>query len=287
MEFSPYLSILLATIKEIQASRASDEVDVAQLGTILRKDSKEWTAHGFERLSAALAQLKEAGQIEVFRNDKAVLKVRSPRPSPQTSQLSTDATSSELRQRFVPLRSSVWFAFASGARGHQRMLNRKDGKIWFGEGQPPTDPDWVPIDAIQADAQKEWAKEFIERSCAGALKVAALESLSQSDWFQSLPAALAKEDPLLPRSWNHIRSRQIIEHVKVWAREHKVPEDVLFVQFKNTESPGQSLPPEQRPPHDLRQALLSAVSKMPTEDLLDLQIPSRLLIQVIRPDLLR
>ena len=40
-------------------------------------------------------------------------------------------------------------------------------------------------------------------------------------------------------------------------------------------------------PSDLRQALLHAVAKMATEDLLALPIKVRLVLEVVRPDLLR
>jgi len=43
---------------------------------VLRRDGRDWTAHGFERLSAALAHLQAEGLVEISNSDKEALAAR-------------------------------------------------------------------------------------------------------------------------------------------------------------------------------------------------------------------
>lgn len=294
MDSKTYLSALLNTIRDLQAVRGSDSVDVAYLGNVLRKDGKDWTTHGFERLSAALAQLQQDNLVEVSRSEKGALRVRvgsqaSPPLAESTIAAAAVPASTVHASRFLPLRPPVWFAFATGVpEGQQRWLNRRTGIVWREATAPPgTELDWVAVVPIQEQEQRRWAEEFLDRAGVGEKKAALSQSLQGPDWFRRFPTDLEKHGPLLVRAWSHLRSTRIIDHVKAWAKKNNVEEELLFTADRNAGRWVPGISQSSKPVQDLRQALLSAVARMRTEDLLTLPIPARLVIEVIRPDLLR
>ncbi len=295
MDTKTYLSALLTTIRDLQAARGADSVDVAYLGNVLRKDGKDWATHGFERLSAALAQLQQDNLAEVFRSEKDALRVRvsSGSAAPSLGEPASIATAVPVSPvqsgQFLPLRPPVWFAFAARLPdGQQRLLNRRTGMVWRDAAPPPaTDLDWVLVVPIPEEEQRRWAEEFLKRPDIGENKEALSQAIQDPDWFRRFPSDLEKRGPLLVRAWSHLRSTRIIDHVKAWAKKNNVAEDLLFAAGRSAGrwAPVTSAP--SKPIQDLRQALLGAVARMQTEDLLALPIPARLVIEVIRPDLLR
>lgn len=294
MDSRPFLSALLTTIQDLQAARGVDSVDVAYLGNALRKEGHNWATHGFERLSAALAQLQQEKLVEIFRSEKGALRVRasSPvaavslcEPSPMTA---APIVSTTQGGRFLPLRPPVWFAFAATlSEGQRRLFNRRTGTVWSEQTTPPgSEFDWIPAIPVVEEEQRRWAQEFLDRTDIGENKEALSESLRGPDWFRRFPAELEKRGPILVRAWSHLRSTRIIDHVKAWAKKNNVAEDVLFATERTVGRWQSTASASPRPISDLRQALLSALGNMPTEDLLALPIPARLVIEVVRPDLL-
>lgn len=295
MDSKPFLPTLLSTIRDLQAARGVDSIDVAYLGNALRKEGHDWATHGFERLSAALAQLQQEKLVEILRSEKGALRVRASSPSDAASlceplPLTTAPIAPTTHSgRFRPLRPPIWFAFAAALpEGQRRLLNRRTGMVWSEKTTSPgSELDWVPVIPVVEEEQRRWAQEFLDRPDITESKEALAESLKIPDWFRRFPAELEKRGPLLVRAWSHLRSTRIIDHVKAWAQKYNVVEEVLFAtegtagrwQAKTLVSSG--------PISDLRQALLSAIGKMPTQDLLALPIPARLVIEVIRPDLLQ
>ena len=293
MDSNSFLSALITTIRDLQAARGTDSVDVAFLGNVLRRDGRDWAAHGFERLSAALAHLQADGAVDVSRSEKGALRVAA-RPAgssvgtvPVPASASVPATT-PAPGRFRPLRSPVWFAFASAIpQGHQRQINRRTGVVWSDGQQPPgSELDWVPVVPVLEDEQRRWAEEFLLRPDVGDDKSTFNEVLRSAGWYRRFPLELEKRGPVLLRAWSHLRSSRIIDHVVAWASKNNVDEHVLFAAPRSNIGKvavqgGVSTRP------DLREALLAAINKMGTSELLELPIPPRYVLEVVRPDLLQ
>ena len=295
MGSEPFLSALLTTIQQLQSTSDAGSVDVAYLGSTLRKEGHDWATHGFGRLSVALAELQQEKHVETFRNEKGVLRVREISafatqavPQPKATPVFLTAQGPQSR-RFRPLRSPVWFAFAAALPdGQRRLVNCRTGMVWSDPNTPPGPSiDWVSVVPVGEDEQRRWADEFLDRDDIREDKETLTKSLQGADWFRQFPAELEKRGLFLVRAWSHLRSTRIIEHVKSWAYKNNVADDVLFVAERLSWSgqPTAAEPPSELT--DLRQALLGAVAKMATEDLLTLPIPPRLVLEVVRPDLLR
>ena len=286
---TPFLSALLHTIQQLQAASGLHSVDVAYLGNTLLDAGHRWADHGFDRLSEALEHLEQADLVETFRNEKGSLRVRATTKSivaPASRLDSTHVTPTAHAQRFRPLRSPIWFAFiAALAEGGRRLLNRRDGTVWSDPGDPPgAQNDWVAVKPVDQDEQRDWAKQFLDDAQIGEDRQELVGSLEPPDWFRRFPAALAGRGRSLVRDWNHRRSERIIGYVKDWAATNGVPDDVLFDEAPCVRQPR----PTERAPgaRNLRESLLDAVAEMPTDALLELPIPARLVIRAVRPDLL-
>jgi hypothetical protein len=275
-----FLTTLLTTIRQLQAARGSDSIDVAFLGNAVRKEGHSWEAHGFERLSAALAQLQQDKLVETFRSEKGALRVRA---TPLGA-----AQSPTTGERFRPLRPPVWFAFAAAMQPEQRrLLNRRSGMVWSDAAAPPgPELDWVTVIPVGEGDQRGWAEQFVQRSDI-AEKETLAEAIRETDWFRRFPVELEKRGPLLVRAWSHLRSNRIIDHVRAWARQNNVPEEVLFGAERTSQGRQGRLKSTPKGVGELREALLNAIARMGTDDLLDLPIPPRFVIEILRPDLLR
>ncbi len=279
-----FLRHLHQTVRKLQSSSSTNSVDVAYLGNALLKDQNSWKDHGFGRLSEALEQLQRNGLAEVFRDEKGSLHVRTVAEPVDLGAVPQPLSLPQHQARFRPLRSQVWFAFTTPLpSGQQRLINRRTGAILGGAG-PPTDSrdDWAPVVPVDEDEQRRWAQEFLDAEpVEGDDKELLDTALQVVDWYRQFPARL---DERRRRNWNRRRSERVIEYAKSWAREHRVTEDALFVAA--APSSGELHRPPVGPT-DLRRALLDVVAKLPTDDLLALPIQARLVIEVVRPDLLK
>ena len=280
---SDFLRHLHQTVRKLQSSGTTNSVDVAYLGNALLKDQYSWKDHGFGRLSEALEQLQRDGLAELFRDPKGSLHVRTAGEPVDPGAVQQPLSLPQHQARFRPLRSQVWFAFTTPLpSGQQRLINRRTGAILGGAGSP-TDSrdDWAPVVPVDEDEQRRWAKEFLDAEPAeGDDKEVLDTALQVVDWYRQFPARL---DERRRRNWNRRRSERVIDYAKSWAREHRVADAALFVAAPTS---GEL----QRPPvgpTDLRRALLDVVAKLPTDDLLALPIQARLVIEVVRPDLLK
>jgi hypothetical protein len=290
---SSFISILVKTIHDLQTARGTGSVDVAYLGNVLRRDGHDWTSHGFERLSAALAQAQADGSVEISRSENGALRV-SARTEARiaTSHVDSPPASSVIPNiaptRFRPLRPPVWFAFASAIPdGHQRQINRRTGVVWSDGQRPPgSELDWVPVVPVPEADQRGWAEEFIKRPDVGEDKAPLAEALRIQDWYRRFPAELEKRGPVLVRAWSHLRSTRIIDHVKAWASKNNVDENLLFAAGRVIPAKATSAGPVAAT-GDLRHALLSVIERMATPELLELRIPVRYVLEAVRPDLLQ
>ena len=127
---SHFLDTLYTTIQGLQHTSVAGSVDVAYLGSVLRKAERHWEVYGFRRLSDALERLKER-DVSVFRNDKEALQVRISSPEVTVSEVTvTRRPSPVTTARFRPAPASGGFAVTAALlSGQQRLLNRLTGEI--------------------------------------------------------------------------------------------------------------------------------------------------------------
>jgi len=289
-----FLADLLQAIN-LQTTPESDGADVAHVGNVLLRDGKSWRDSGYGRLSAALSALEEQKKVQVFRAPNGSLRVK-PTPAEAQSasvQLLPVAPPTVLpRTAFRPLKSAVWFAFAVSKPEQRQLINRRLGNVWYAQAEPPGPAlDWVEAAPVTEEEQKRWASRFVSQIDPPASRDALLEALTGSDWFRKFPLELGKIRPVLVRSWSQLRSAGIIEQVKAWAQKNNVSETVLFADTASAPA-RQALHAEKlfatdaQASPNLRDVLLGAIGQMPTEELLSLSIPARLLLKAARPDLL-
>ena len=294
MDTKSFLTTLLTTVQDLQAARGTDSVDVAYLGNALHKGGHDWTIHGFERLSAALAQLQQDKLVEILRSEKGALRVRADSRSAGSSRTDLPALpmpplfAATHGRRFRPLRPAVWFAFVAPLSSEsKRLLNRRTGMVWSDATTPPGSPlDWVPVIPVSEGEQRRWAEEFLAQSNVAESETLG-KSIQQPDWFRRFPTELERSGPVLVRAWSHLRSARVIDHVTAWAQQNNVADTVLFgddwtPRKEHTYSAGLS-----QGSADLRQVLLGALARMRVDELLALPIPARHVIEAIRPDLLQ
>ena len=281
---SDFLRHLHQTVRKLQSSSSTNSVDVAYLGNALLKDQYSWKGQGFGRLSEALEQLQRDGLAELFRDEKGSLQVRTAAEPVDPGAVPQSVSLPQHQARFRPLRSQVWFAFTTPLpSGQQRLINRRTGAILGGAGLP-TDlrDDWAPVVPVDEDEQRRWAKEFLDAEPAERGDKEALDTAIQAvDWYRQFPARL---DERRRRNWNRHRSDRVIDYAKSWAKKRRITEDALFVAAAQSSGELHRSPVG---PTDLRRALLDVVAKLPTDDLLALPIQARLVIEVVRPDLLK
>ena len=283
MDINDFLDYLHATVSQVQATSSTESVDVAYLGNVLAKGEHRYTDH-FSRLSEALAQLQQTGRVELFHNTQDALHVRaaggSTAPGAHVQPIALPAP----QPRFRPLLPPVWLAFTTPLpQDRQRLINRRTGAVFGGAGAPPSSQeDWLPVAPVPDDEQRGWAAEFLDAEISddddkGNLR----NALESPDWFRQFPAHL---DDHQRRAWNRWRSERVVTRVKSWARGHHVADTILFGAGTAT---GVPQPPTTNSAVELRRALLAALAKVSTEDLLALPIQARLVVEAVRPDLLK
>jgi hypothetical protein len=157
-----------------------------------------------------------------------------------------------------------------------RFFNRVTGQISLGNAQvPDLKADWVAIPVIKEDQQKEWARALIVELQLDSMR----ECLGDPKWYLRLPAELRAVNPIYLSRWNAVRTSHVAEIVENWAQEHSVPRELILRVPP---------PPEKLPPIDttesraepVRERVLAAISRMTTEQLLEIPIPAKYLLEV-------
>jgi hypothetical protein len=282
MDQQEFLLATLNLIRRHNSSTTPEGLKAAQLGTLLRRTypDVDWTVYGYLKLRDFLSDLESQGNIRTGLDSKKALSVWLPSAEPSLA----TATAPAPTHPFRPLRRDVWSAFITGNPGDHNFVNRQSGVVHFKATEPPVPAEqWVEVAPISQGTQQQWARQFLAEHHPIA-KAETVSTIDMPNWYQVLPHALAKESPLLSAAWNRQRSRKVQEHVLGWCRTHGVPENLVFETFPMRRS---DWPVAPAAPLDLRAALLDAISRMNTEDLLEIQIPTKHLVGALRPDLLR
>lgn len=262
-EFLQAVSHLIAN-----SDTAGAGIKASTLGNlILRSLPDRWNQHGYPRLSDLLAELSQMGAVRVGNDAQGALTAWS--------------TGTGLKQRrperarFQRLRKDVWLAFVSPPPPGRRMLHRTSGAVLMGQSDSSPEDGWVPISPVSQDEQKSWARELIDTNHLDTLT----PILNSPTWYLAFAEDLRVQRPDLLSEWNRLRSSNVTQAVRQWCSEHGVDWD-LVTDKASAQSPVQppsgltALPAKA----DVRQVILSALAKMSTDDLLEIPIPAKYLL---------
>jgi len=274
-----YLEEVLKVIKgTFRPNDSSGSMPVSTAAYLVKfRTGHDHTTFGFAKFKDVLAELERQGLVRTGTNSKHAYALwltdaAGTSASPETPPLQ--------HAPYRPLRNPVWFAFVSESQQGRRFLNRITGEVRVGVQDAPGG-DWVEIVPISPAKEKEEANRFLSDNQLDSAPEPR-RALSSARWYYEFPQALATIDQQLASRWKRQRSNRVLAEVEALRTRHHVEAERLF----EPERPRSYELAQQRQPAELRQILLNAVQHLSTEQLLDLQIPARLLIAAVRPDLL-
>lgn len=281
MSVDEYFSFALQVIKS-NLNPNHGYLHVARLGVLLRNSNPgvTWQKFGFTTLAAFLEVLSDRRQIDLIKTEKGALAVKLPDVEFQLEPPPS-------RPAYNPLRKPVWVAFVLEEPGGRRFLHRVSGRVLLSIQQVPSPADeWVEITPVSSEEQRGWAREFL-----GAKQIRReelVEAVDATEWYKDFPRELRELDPLLLREWNQIRSAKISEVVTSWCASNAISTALVFQsapRVPRAPSLKAREPVEHeefRPADDIRQIILDALSRLPTEALLEIPIPAKYLLPAIR-----
>lgn len=175
-----------------------------------------------EFLSETLGSLVELEHFSAGGDIRVSLKA-----TPQSPSLAIPAT-----HAVSPvIRSDVWQAFTNPDENRKRFLKKTTGEVvHFVEGaesayeaQVKNHPvDFVQIDPVTGEIQKQWMLSFIEQKRLSASDREALTALIQGKYSSSLNAAFARVLGANGEAWREFRTAKIDQAIRVWAKQHSV-----------------------------------------------------------------
>jgi hypothetical protein len=287
MNLEEYLNEVARIIREnFQSNDTTGAMTAAEAGLIVKAIVGQPPGEfGFFRFKDVLQQLEQRGLLELTRTSKNALGLRlsgvPPTASPPVLPFAR-TTGPEPFLRLRRLRNQVWLALVSEAPEGRRFLSKKTGVVKMGQVAPPGPAEeWVEITSLDQSAEKMEATQFLETEGL-ADQPEFQQTIASTEWFRELPAALARRSPLLASKWNRRRTARAVALAEALQRAHDIDPALVFEQVR----PRMATPPPSAERRNLRALLFSALGQMTTPELLELQIPARYLVSVLRPDLL-
>lgn len=272
MTYEDYLDLVVQTVAKNLKSD-SHCLTAAALGGVLRQASPEvnWKTFGKRTLSDLLADLEHQGRLSLIKTDKDALAVVIGNKESLPASASIE--------KFNPLRKSIWDAFVLLAPEGRRFMHRRNGTVRVGlDVAPAPADDWVEIFPVGVNTQREWACGFIAEE-HGSVSNAAGQTLSDDNWHpQMFVQALKHSDENVARLWNRFRSAKVSSLVKDWLVQHALSSELAFQSSaQNTDAKSSSVEAGAtilaNESEDVRRAILTALSTLPLEKLLEIPIP--------------
>jgi len=277
MSYIEYLEFVLQTAaSNIKPGQA--QITAAALGTLLLQSSPNLTWKSFDKrsLSELLNDPWFEGKLEQCETDKGALAV-----SPVGHQVHGGPSSIET---FNPLRKAMWEVFVLTSPSGRRYVSRIDGSIRLGQEIAPTPADhWVEVQPISNDQQFEWACEF-SRVHADQLEA----KPDRQGWTpHTFSSMLKQEHEPLASLWNRYRSARVSQVVQEWLTKNSLPHEFAFqrsgalvAKTKQTAASAGHYQLELSP-EETKHVLLSALSSLPLDKLLDIPLPPRLIFEAL------
>lgn len=276
MNYEEYLD-LVVQVATTNLKPGNSQITAAALGTLLHQASPEcdWKTFGKRSLLELLREPWFNGKLEISETDKGALAV-----TPTTPEASAGP---QLIEKFNPLRKAMWEAFVLTSPSGRRFVNRNDGSVRSGlEIAPTPADDWVEIRPISTESQYEWAREF------AANHTPPLEAPPQAqNWNpHAFNAQLKQVDEVLAQQWNRFRSARVSLAVKQWITENSLPVEWAFQKSLPSHKikplfPREDIQQAELSPDETRRVIISALSSLPLEQLLEIPIPARLILAAL------
>jgi hypothetical protein len=285
MDNKEFLGAVLDLIRLNYPAHQPGGIRVAYLGNLIHRafPNVHWTSFGFLKLKNVLDELETQGAVRTGRDHNGTFVVW-PANAPVSATPAIPESKPALSARpYLPmLRREVWFAFVSETPVGRRFLDRNTGDVRMAASNVPSDSgDWVEIQPIDQETQRQWARDFL--TAQGLLNGEVQTCLADRQWYRRLAEFLEQRRPEALASWNRLRTQNAIGHVRNWCESHAVRFDSVTESFLRRKQFDESASGPRT--KDLRQALLKAIEKMATSELLELPIPAKHLVQALRPDL--
>ena len=280
MTYEEYLDLVVQTVAKNTKSD-SGCITAAALGGLLRQASPDenWKMFGKRTLSELLVNPRLEGRLSLTKTDKNALAVVLGEAAPLPNRTAI--------QTFNPLRKSIWDAFVLATPEGKRFMHRRNGIVRVGlDIAPAPADDWVEIFPVGIERQRTWANEFIVEAHSDATQTAE-QTLGADHWHPHMFAqALRQVDENLSRQWNRFRSSKVSSLVKDWLSQHAIPFDMAFqsslragdLKSASVEAIESVKAYESE---EIRRAIMTALSSLPLEKLLEIPIPAGLMLSAL------
>ena len=267
MEYRDYLELVERTVR-LNLKPGSSSITAAALGLHLSRAAPDAKPQDFEKRSllSVLEDLELHGKIKRTVTDKGALAVEP---------ISTG--SEHDLQRSTPLRKPVWAAFALVSPPGRRFMSRSNGRIVVGGADLPGNAgDWLEIQPVTSLRQKKWAEEFTATLDAERSPMVKA-MLDNPSWTpHSFVQGLRQVDENLSRKWNRYRTQLVVEEVTKWLASHGLPHEWAYSSHPT--EPAESLL-GLGSTEGARRLVLRALELMPTDQLLEIAIPVKFLVE--------
>lgn len=278
--YQNYLSLVVQTVVE-NIKPGSNYITAATLGNLLlEKSPKEtWKDFGKSSLSELILDIQNTtGKLKLTKTEKGALAV-----SPEDGLMVLPSTASKTNL----LKKTIWDAFVLLEPKGKRFMNCYSGVICVALNSTP-EPicNWVEIPQIELKTQQKWAQEFVSNILVGSESV--IEQLVGDNWHPQIFVKRLKElDASLAHLWNKFRTQKVLFIVQEWIIQHSISENLVYQKSANsneikTESSPKWLKKNQFSDTEYtRQIILSALSTLPLEKLLEIPLPAGILLSVL------
>lgn len=250
----------------------------ASLGERISRANLEgsWKDFRFKSFLHFLEELQQRRLIRLIQTEKKAWAV--------TPFDGSDQQAPALQKSYNPLRKAVWAAFVFSSPGGRRFMHRYNGAVRLGLAASPSPIDeWAEIEQITDETQKEWAVEFLSQHAINL--PSAQEILADEDWHRAFPNALIHHASYkLKILWNRCRTLKVATYLEEWGAKNSVPVNLIFATREQEEltSPVSTSDAHEITDHEIRQCILTALSSLPTEQLLKIQLPTSALLDAAR-----
>lgn len=285
MTYEDYLDLIVQTVEK-NIKPGSSYVTTAALGGLLLRVSpgQSWKTFGRRTLSELLVDLESQGRIKRILTEKKALAVSL------GGAVSVQAVA--VNEKSNTLRKPVWDAFVLLSPEGKRFLHRQDGGVRVALDVAPTPAeDWIEIPPISIETQKEWACEFLSTR-PDLDGNSAVQRLYENWHPQKFIQELKRLDEGVARLWNKSRSEKVSLFVRDWLERHSLSHDLAFQSGAGpsrirafAERAGENSQVHRS--EDVRRVILSALSKLPLEKLLEIPIPAGVMLSALSDAKLR
>jgi hypothetical protein len=183
--------------------------------------------------------------------------------------------------RILHIRPDIWRAFVYVSEGQANYFDRHTGRVTDREAlsHDPDSGQHVPVTGIPLTDQQQWMAEFLRR----------LPHLDPSDapirdpyCFAKFPVWLRERAAGLDREWKLFRVQHVAERIRVWAENNGIDPSVFFPPPVNPLQRDEVLRSPLTQERAIRAAIAAAARNLPLEQLQDISIPIRYVLQALK-----